>query len=239
MFETLSSETLSSRVSRELIRTIVSGQFAPDEMLPTEEQLCSDFGVRRSVVREAMKNVAGIGLTRTRQGQGTVVLPPEHWNNFSGELIRARRDTGTMHEVLAEVMELRSIVEVRAAGLAAERANDDNLDVLTGLIEKMTGAIGDSSTFVRLDIEFHDEIFRATANHLIGSLFDILRPVLEISHEIGVSSQPQPGGMASAIAEHTRIVQAIRAGDTHSAQQAMLDHLDWSAGRETRQSRRG
>jgi DNA-binding FadR family transcriptional regulator len=108
-----------------------------------------------------------------------------------------------MHEAVAEVIELRSIVEVRAAGLAAERANEENLHV-----------------------------FRATAHHLIGSLF-ILCPVLEISHEIGVSSQPQPSGMTHTIAKHSRIVQTIRAGDAPAARQAMLDPLDWSAGRET------
>lgn len=232
MFDAISSETLSSRVSRELIRSIVSGRFAPHDMLPTEEQLCAEFGVSRSVVREAMKNVAGIGLTRTRQGQGTIVLPAEHWNNFSVELIRARRDTETMHEVLAEVMELRSIVEVRAAGLAAQRANDENLDRMADLIETMAGVTDDVPAFIGLDIEFHDEIFRATANHLIGSLFAILRPVLEIAREIGVSAQPQPAGLAAAVDEHEQILRAVRGGDVAGAQQAMSNHLAWSRGRE-------
>lgn len=232
MFDAISTETLSSQVSRELIRTIVSGRIAPHDMLPTEEQLCAQFGVSRSVVREAMKNVAGIGLTRTRQGQGTIVLPPEHWNNFSVELIQARRDTGTMHWVLSEVMELRSIIEVRAAGLAAQRANDESLDRMAGLIEAMTGLTDDVPTFIRLDIEFHDELFRATANHLIGSLFAILRPVLEIAREIGVAGRLLPAALAAAVDEHEQILRAVRDGDVAAAQQAMTDHLARSQGRE-------
>lgn len=239
MFDAISSETLSSRVSRELIRSIVSGRFAPHDMLPTEEQLCAEFGVSRSVVREAMKNVAGIGLTRTRQGQGSIVLSAEHWNNFSVELIRARRDTGTMHEVLAEVMELRGIVEVSAAGLAAQRANDENLDRMAELSEKMAGVTDDAAAFIGLDIEFHDEIFRATANHLIGSLFAILRPVLEIAREIGVSAQLRPGGLAAALTEHEQILQAIRGGDVTAAQQAMAGHLAGSRGRESQETPAG
>lgn len=232
MFEALNNETLSSKVSRELIRSIVSGRFNPGELLPTEEQLCNQFGVSRSVVREAMKTVNNIGMARSRQGQGTVVLPAAEWNNFSVEILQARRDTGTIHEVLAEVLELRTIVEVRAAGIAASRANDENLDRLTELAEQMRGVTDDVSAFIRLDIEFHDEIFRATANHLIVNLFQLLHPVLAVAREIGVTSQEQPAGMRQAVTEHATILESIRAGSEENAQQAMREHLTWSATRE-------
>lgn len=239
MFELLTSETLSSQVSRELIRSIASGRFAPGDLLPTEEQLCSDFGVSRSVVREAMKTVTGINLARSRQGQGTVVLPPTSWNNFSADLIQARRDTGTLHEVLAEVSELRTVVEVQAAGLAAVRANDENLDRMTELVERMRTAIPERDEYIGLDVAFHDEIFRATANHLIVSLFDVLHPVLYAAREIGFDSEPQPAGMEQGVAEHFTILQCLRQSSPELARQAMQEHLAWSASRESEADPRG
>lgn len=232
MFEALNSETLSSRVSRELIRSIVSGRFTPGALLPTEEQFCSNFGVSRSVVREAMKTVTGLGMARSRQGQGTVVLPSTSWNNFSADLIQARRDTGAIHDVLAEVLELRRIVEVQAAGLAAVRANDENLDRMADLIEHMRATVGDAAEFNRLDVQFHDEIFRATSNHLIVSLFDLLHPVLYAAREVSVGSQPQRASMDQTVAEHVTILRRVRESAVGLAQKAMEEHLDLSAARE-------
>lgn len=233
MFKTLNDETLSSRVSRELIRSIVAARFTPGDLLPSEGQLCSEFGVSRSVVREAMKAVTGVGMARSRQGQGTVVLPPSSWNNFAADVIQARRDTGTLHDVLTEVLELRTIIEVQAAGLAAARGNDENLDRMVELIAGMQAAVGDVDTFIRLDVEFHDEVLRASANHLIVSLFALLHPMLLAAREIGVNGQPQPAGMKNAVAEHSRILECVRTGSPERAQQAMAEHLGKSTVRET------
>ena len=217
-------ETLSSRVSRELIRSIVSGRFGTGELLPTEEQLGSEFGVSRSVVREAMRSVTGIGMAKSRQGQGTVVLPAGDWNNFSSELIRARRDTNTLHEVLAEVLELRTLIEVQAAGLAAERANDENLDRMAITIDSL-GTATTASAFITADIAFHDEIFIATSNHLIVSLFDVLRPVLHAAREIGIDAQLDALGKSASTEEHRVILRTIRAGGADAARNAMREHL--------------
>lgn len=237
MFDVVNSETLSIQVSRELIRGIASGRLAPGDMLPTEELLCAQFGVSRSVVREAMKAVTGSGVARSRQGQGTVVLPPTDWNNFSAELIRARRDTGTIHHVLSEVLELRTIIEVQAAGLAAVRANDENLHQMADLIDQMRQVNGDAGEFIRLDMAFHDELFRATSNHLIVSLFDLLHPVLYAAREIGVAGHVQPAGMEQAVAEHQTILDCLRAASAERAQDAMMTHLAWSASREADDAR--
>ncbi|QNK81559.1 FadR/GntR family transcriptional regulator [Nakamurella sp. PAMC28650] len=233
MFTALNNETLSSRVGRELIRSIVSGRFPPGELLPTEEQLCSEFGVSRSVVREAMKAVTGVGMARSRQGQGTVVLASTSWNNFATEVVQARRDTGAIGDVLSEVLELRTVIEVQASGFAAERGSDEDLDRMSELIEAMQAATGDTDVFIRLDVEFHDEILRASANHLIVSLFGLLHPLLLAAREIGVHRQQQPVGMNNAVMEHWNILESIRSGSAPRSRQAMVEHLANSAARET------
>ena len=233
-FDTLDNETLSSRVSRELIRSIVSGRFVPHDLLPTEEQLCVEFGVSRSVVREAMKVVTGVGMARSRQGQGTVVLPTASWNNFSAELIKARRDTGTMHDVLTEVLELRSIIEVQAAGLAAVRGSEEDFDELAGLVQRMPATVDQPNTFIALDLQFHTEILRASANHLIVNLFGLLAPALTAAREIGLDGQRQPDGMNSAITEHEQVLAALRTGSARETEQAMRAHLTAAAGRVAR-----
>ena len=233
MFKTLNNETLSSRVGREIVQSIVAGRFQPGTLLPSEEQLCSEFGVSRSVIREAMKAVTGVGMARSRQGQGTVVLPSASWNNFAPEVIQARRDTGTLSDVLSEVLELRTVLEVQAAGFAAERGNDENLDQMAEYIGAMTADADSPDQFIDLDVAFHDEVLRATSNHLIIGLFDLLHPLLRAAREISISKQPQPFGMQQAVKEHTLILDCIRSGSIERSQQAMAEHLANSTARET------
>ena len=119
---TVQARPLAAQLAHELMSAVLQGGFKPGDTMPSEEALCERFDVSRPVVREAVKTLANVGMVRTRQGQGSVVLTEEHWNELAPELLIARCETGTADEVLAEVIELRGVLEARAAEVAARRA---------------------------------------------------------------------------------------------------------------------
>ncbi len=88
----IGSDTLSRRLSRELIADIVRGDSKPGQELPSEDQLAEDFGVSRPVVREAVKHLAVLGLVQSRQGRQTRVAPYEAWNHFAPQILAVRRE---------------------------------------------------------------------------------------------------------------------------------------------------
>ena len=231
-FRSMRAETLSGRVSREIIRSILSGEFLPGDFLPTEEKLCEQFGVSRSVVREAMRAVMSVGMTRSRQGRGTEVLDRRSWNDFAPELLAVRLERGSADRILLELLELRAAVEAQAAELAAIRSGDADLADMRRHHAAMEAAPGDSDTFIEHDIAFHAAILVATRNELVVRLFDLLEPLLGMARRIGLEAQDQPAGITKAVAEHSRILDAIAARAPRDARAAMAEHLKWSATRD-------
>lgn len=170
-------------MARQIISQVILGSFQPGEVLPTEEQLCAQFGVSRSVIREAMRTVSGARMTRSRQGRGTVILDARSWNEFSPDILQARVEAGAAGDFLADFIELRTIIESQAAGLAAERAEHSQLDDMRTHLCAMESTLDDSDAFIAADLEFHIAIIDATGNAMIIRLCDLLQPMLRPARE--------------------------------------------------------
>jgi DNA-binding FadR family transcriptional regulator len=226
-FHSISSETLSRRISRQMIESILRGEFAPDAELPSEDHLAQEFGVSRPVLREAVKHLAVLGLVQSRQGRQTRVAPYESWNHFSPEILAARREVGAVEDVLLELLELRRMVELEAVALAAVRATPQDLADMANALEALDASMGDPRRFTQGDIAFHDTILRATRNHLLPRLFELLRPLLEFGREISVRTRPE--GPTESQAGHRAVFEAIREGSPDDARQHMEQHLSWTA----------
>jgi GntR family transcriptional regulator, transcriptional repressor for pyruvate dehydrogenase complex len=226
-FESIETETLSRRIGRRLIGDIVSGDFRPGDEIPSEDQLAREFGVSRPVVREAVKHLSVLGLVQSRQGRQSRVAPYESWNHFAPEILAARREAGAVEDVLIELLELRRMVEVEAAALAAARATTDDIEAMTAAIAVLDASVGEPRAFTQADIAFHDAILRATKNHLLPRLFDLLRPLIEFGREISVTTRPH--GPTVSQQGHVAVFEAIRAGSPTDARLAMEDHLSWTA----------
>ena len=127
----LTSQTLSKRISRELLTSILRGEIAPGQALPSEDDLASQFDVSRPVVREAVKELAVLGLVESRQGRSTRVTQQDDWNHFAPELLAARSEVGAVDDFLLELLELRRLIETGAAGLAAAHASEDDIEKMT------------------------------------------------------------------------------------------------------------
>jgi DNA-binding FadR family transcriptional regulator len=222
---TVHARPLAAQLAHELMSAILQGSFKPGDIMPSEEALCERFEVSRPVVREAVKTLAKVGMVRTRQGQGSVVLTEEHWNELAPELLIARCETGTADEVLAEVIELRGVLEARAAEAAARRAGPVDLERLHAHLVAMKALTEDREQYLSHDLQFHREVLRLGGNRMVVKLFDLLEPMLLSARRVALDHQALPEGMLLGIDEHEEIYQALAHHSPRGARKAVEHHL--------------
>jgi GntR family transcriptional repressor for pyruvate dehydrogenase complex len=221
------TETLSERITRQLVESILLGRYRPGELLPTEDELCQQFGVSRPVVREAAKALSMLGMIRSRQGRGTEVLAYESWNELAPEILRARRDLDLAEDFLVDLLVVRRTVEVEAASLAAEHATPADLGAMARFLEEGEEAGDDVEAFARVDVAFHDAILAATGNRPLRSLLHMIEPTLLAARIASLTSRPD--STRRSLREHRAIYRAINAGSPDDAKEAMATHLSWTA----------
>lgn len=223
----MTTETLSRRITREIVASIIQGHYLPGDLLPTEEELRGQLGVSRPVVREAIKAVTTLGMIRSRQGRGTEVLPYDSWNEFAPEVLEARRELQTVDEFLVRLLELRRIIEVEAAALAAERASPADVARMQDHLTAMDEVGEDVEALARIDVAFHDAILAATSNRPLRSLLRSIEPALLTARTVSLTTRPS--GIRRSIREHRSIFDAIRRRSPDEARKAMSKHLSWTA----------
>lgn len=210
---------LSDKVAELLLDTIMSQGLEPGERLPSERELGEQFGVSRTVIREAVRSLAAKGLIDVRTGSGLRVAAvkaaavTESMNLFlrgSGLL-----DYGRIHEV-------RTTIEIQVACLAAERATDEDIAHLNEVWQEMADGLGDIEVASRADVAFHRAVAEAAHNPLFVVMLDSIGDVmLEIRRAtIGI-----PGRPARGVKAHRKILAAIEAHDPARAREAMREHL--------------
>jgi GntR family transcriptional repressor for pyruvate dehydrogenase complex len=203
---------------------IREGQLKVGERLPTEAAIMAEFGVSRTVVREALSKLQAGGLVETRHGIGTFVLSLGERGNFFSI---APEQMATLREVIS-VLELRIGMEAEAAGLAALRRSDDNLQVMRASLLAFTAAIEDNTDAVSADFELHMEIARATQNVHFVDLMTYLGAMLIPRNRIntaGFAGEDRRDYLKRVHVEHESIVNAIANQDSEAARAAMRTHL--------------
>jgi GntR family transcriptional repressor for pyruvate dehydrogenase complex len=209
---------LSDKVASMMLETILSRRLRPGDRLPSERELGEQFGVSRTVIREAVRALVAKGVIEVRSGSGLRVAAVDASavrESMSLFLHGATLDYEKVHEV-------RKMLEVQTAGLAAARATAEDLLKLTDACEQMEGAIADVEEASLRDLEFHRMIARATHNELYLVLMDSIGESL-----IEVRRENLRGGSAEETLHlHRRILERIIAHDVEAAREAMSEHLD-------------
>jgi DNA-binding FadR family transcriptional regulator len=211
---------------------IRDGRLAAGAKLPTEAEFMAEFGVSRTVVREAISKLQASGLVLTRHGIGTFVVGLGDAAPFR----LAPEQFATLHDVIA-VLELRIGIETEAASLAAQRRNADNLRQMRSALDAVAAAVEQGRDAVGPDFQFHLEIARATQNahfaELMGSLGTMIIPRARLAGaDAGDEAQRQY--LRGVNAEHESIFDAIRNQDSDAARAAMRTHLANSRERRRR-----
>lgn len=211
---------------------IREGRLAAGDKLPTEAEFMAEFGVSRTVVREAISKLQAAGLVLTRHGIGTFVVGLGAAVPFK----LAPEQFATLRDVIA-VLELRIGIETEAASLAAQRRNADNLRQMRSALDAVAAAVEQGRDAVGPDFQFHLEIARATQNahfaDLMASLGAMIIPRARLDGAAGMSEE-QRLYLRRVNAEHESIYDAIRNQDGDAARAAMRTHLANSRERRRR-----
>ncbi|WP_113408705.1 FadR/GntR family transcriptional regulator [Hyphomicrobiales bacterium] len=178
--------------------SIVSGEWEPGAILPTEDELAQKYGIGRNALREAVKVLAGKGLVRTARRYGSRVAEKSSWNNLDTDVIRWRLHDRSSHaQFRREVAQLRELVEPGAAAMAATSASAEEKERILEAARAMQEM--PSSEAIERDIAFHLLILDATHNSLIQALRQPLEVMLRTLfqadlqlHEAGLSYDPNP-----------------------------------------------
>jgi GntR family transcriptional repressor for pyruvate dehydrogenase complex len=210
---------LADQVAQQIRELIADGNLQPGDRLPTERELADSFGVSRTVVREALRALGAQGLVDLPGGRGAVVsaLQPAAIAGALGLLLRLADDP----KPYRKLFEVRRLIEVEAAGLAATRARPEDLATLETIAGRMSpeAALDQAA---EADVAFHAALAQATGNELFGML---LGSLTEAMLEMRQGVLTQPGAREQAVADHQHILARVQAGDEAGARQAMLDHL--------------
>ena len=216
--------SLSQSLVADLLQWIQQGVVRPGTKLPSETELMNQYGVSRTVVREAITQLKANGIVRTFQGKGSFVLSVPSKGKSQFELSAPNG----IEEALA-LLELRSSIEVAAAGLAATRRTEAQLKALNLALEHIASSELSPASAVEADYEFHIAIAWASNNHYFSQILDSLGPAMLAIPKSRLSHNPT--GFDRVYQEHANIFQAIEDADAIAVRAAMIIHLNNSAKR--------
>ena len=220
---------LHTQLMQVLIADIASGRLAPGAQLPREADLAQTFGVSRGTARECVRGLEERGLIAVKHGRGATVLGDTEWDMFSPDVLAALLDGARGAALLGEYLECRRVLEISAAGLAAERATAADLAALSDALGRMTataerapGNPAAEDLYHRADIAFHRAVIAATGNRSLGRMTEPIHRALATARR--PLARPELR-LERSLPEHRRILSAIAAGDPGEARAAMAEHL--------------
>jgi GntR family transcriptional repressor for pyruvate dehydrogenase complex len=210
---------LSDKVTEAMLESISAGALKPGDTLPTERELGEQFGVSRTVIREAVRALSAKGLLEVRGGSGVriVAVNEETVRESMRHFVKGSElDYGKVDEV-------RRVLEVAAAGLAAERATPEDIARINETIEQMDSSCEDIEATVQFDIAFHRALATSTHNELFLVLHDSMGEMLLEVRRRNLSRGAERRRLV--VEMHRRIRDAVAAHDPEAAKAAMVDHL--------------
>ncbi|WP_027686583.1 FadR/GntR family transcriptional regulator [Rhizobium leguminosarum] len=216
---------LAEIVVAKLMERIDSGLYAPGEKIPSSAQLCEDFGVSRTVIREALTSLKVGGRVTARQGAGVYVSDKDA-KTLNFEISRIEDIRSAM-----QILELRLGVEIQSVALAASRRTPEALAEIARAYDNLENLVTeDAEVEARADFEFHLAIARATRNPHFPSFLEAV--IESINFDLVLKHRRSARGYSTYLKkinkEHAAILAAITQGDAKAAKTALIAHLEES-----------
>ena len=204
-----------------LRETILAGEIAEGESLPTERELVVQTGLSRGSVREALRMLAVEGLVRTRPGRsgGNVVTLPgnDSMTNAIDRFVRGRKLP------LRTIQETREFLEPALARLAAQRRTEENIRKLKSLHDELITSADNFQSFALINIKWHNAVAEASGNELLAALLH------SISHGVAIATTTEEYDTTdtrkAVIRVHSKINEAIELQDADLAERRMRQHI--------------
>jgi GntR family transcriptional repressor for pyruvate dehydrogenase complex len=210
--------SISEEIAQQIMLLISNGDLKPGQRLPSERELCKDFGCGRSSLREALRCLSIVGVLNARVGEGTSIALDG--GKFLGKIFEWR--------LITEKTDIENLLEVRLAleGVSAAKAavlrRKEDIATIEDLIAKMESSVDDAKTFAVLDLEFHIALAKAADNNLLFDLVSMIRGQLARALSTVLLL---PNALELSLKEHAVIYRAVKRGDAEAARKAMNEHL--------------
>jgi DNA-binding FadR family transcriptional regulator len=182
--------TMTAQVARIVGMRIVSGEFAPGDLLPVESELCSEYQVSRTTVREAIKQLTGKRLIEVSPKIGTRVLPFSDWNLLDRDVLAWRLNAQFDSKIVEDIFEMRICFEPRASFLAARHGSDEGLQLIDRRYRELASAYASPSAqsdvraSVEAVLEFHMAIITMSQNGMFITIGSAIKAALRVSSEM-------------------------------------------------------
>lgn len=226
---------LSGQIQREVMQLILDRKLRAGAPLPTEAELMEDLGVSRNSVREALKALQALDIVDIRHGYGTYVGEASLTPLVDGLTFRTLARPSDDASALAEILQVREVLEEGLIRRVAGTLSEAELDRLEAVVTRMETAGQEGGPFAELDREFHELLYASLGNalvpQLLGAFWTVFRRVSGIR---GWTDDPAP---EVTVRRHRDIVTALRAHDVEGAQRAMAFHFRGIEARSAQESR--
>lgn len=215
---------LSEQVTNELGKAIIAEQYKAGDSLPTEAQLCEQYKVSRTAIREAVKMLSAKGLISSKPRQGIRVEPSEKWNLYDTKVLNWMLSSSPTLHVLKEFLQVRMAIEPQAAALAAKNGDKELIKGIKEALDEMEKAakIDDASMFDS-DLAFHTSILQASGNRFFAQLKEFISTALIVSIQ---HTTPAKGNRMGIVEEHAKVYSAIVNGEAERAKNMMVYLID-------------
>ena len=214
---------LGQVVIERLSEAILDGRLKPGDALPSEGQIAAACGISKQIAREAIRDLAAMGVIQIQQGKVARVrsLDAEPLGRFFRFAVRANK------EGLAEAVEMRRLLEPPIARLAAMRQTAEGIARLDTILERMQAALQDIPAWIEADLDFHETIAEMSGNRLLRLQMRGLRPILhDVMQMFNARRKRAAGRVARDLRPARQVVAAIKSGDGDAAFRAMEHHFE-------------
>lgn len=179
------SNTLSRKITHNLLRRIIDGVYPAGSLLPTERQLAEEFGVARTIIREALKRIEAIYLITIRQGSGALVADFKTVGGIElADILMYHNDGSIDRQFLKDVGQLHEGMHIWLAKLTAQRITPDEIDALKKLIQERANMPKDDKRLPEITLKITRSIVQASHNRYIQLLFNTLARITQVSRTV-------------------------------------------------------
>jgi DNA-binding FadR family transcriptional regulator len=203
---------------------IAANHYAPGETLPIEQELADSLKVGRNALREAVKVLSGKGLISTAPRSGTRVRPREDWNMLDPDVLKWHADPDiATDKFMLDLIEMRRIVEPKAAELAAVRATREDIASILSAYETMAACRSEQEQRIEADIQFHSAVLKASHNQVLNHFRYAIAAYLRAHSRAG--QQVSDSDDQADLERHHKIALAIATGKAKSAYSHTVEML--------------
>lgn len=218
---TFNKEFLHTKIIKELISLIASGTYTDGQRLPAERKLCKRFSASRGTIRQSLADLEKMGIIKIKAGSGAYIrkfsyrklpehfLPPDFRNVSMADIIQARK-----------------IIESAAIEIACDKITTKELQLLSKLIDEMERTTNDLPLFVKLDMDFHQTLVKASQNMVLVTAFEA---IFEYHKYSQVFTSLNNGQEDIAVDYHKKILDALIKKNSRIGRKVLIEHLDKTA----------